>query len=252
MRREDIIIDDKKQRCYYLINKNGEERRVTRLGTSELSSCIDDDLECGDELCVGGGFAGGEEYLVVDDCLEAWKMLSVVLSRNNPQTIEEKCECVQEVVDNFFGDFSHANEREKFYCGSGVKLSSFAHQNIAACTERAVLSHMMLLSISVKSTLRMTEFINNEGKLDHHAYNLIDDEDNCFLYDSTQPTLNGNVISPIIARIPKDVYDGMKKSNISGGIGVHVVHYNPIMGKKYDVIYNPGENIYDVNEEKEK
>ena len=247
MRREEIIIEGKKERVYYFKNKSGFEFRALKLGTSDLSSCIDDNIEIGDELSVGGGFIG-EEYLIVDECVEAWKILAEVLLKNNPQTFEEKCECVQEAINSYFGDFSNAYEREAFYHGDGVKLSSFAHKNIAACTERATLSHMMLKFIGINSTLRISDFTNNEGNLDHHAYNLIENDDSYYLYDSTQPTLNGKVISPILAKIPKEIYEGLRKR----GMGIHVTHYNPMTGKDYDVIYNPGGEVYDVNSQKEK
>ena len=84
MRREDVIIDGKKRRYYYFKNNNNEEYRYNRLGISGLSRCIDDDLENGDEMCVGGGLLGGDEYLIVDDCKEAWEILSAILIHKNP------------------------------------------------------------------------------------------------------------------------------------------------------------------------
>ena len=245
IKREDIVYYGKKKRMYYFKeDKNGP--RAMMLGVSEPGKAIDDQLELEDEICIGGGVTDGNEYLIIDECKEAWDILAKIISQNNPQTLEEKCICVQAAINSYFGDLSHGSERIDFYKErGGVPLSSFAGKNMAACVERAALSHMMLKSLGINSTFRISDITIN-GSRDNHAYNLIEENGVYYIYDSTQPMLKDNLINPLIAEIPREVYEGLK---VKYKMGAHIVHYGPLTNKEYDVIYNPSTEIYEISEQ---
>ena len=52
--------------------------------------------------------------------------------------------------------------------------------------------------------------------------------------------MKDNVISPIVAELPKDVYEQLIMSIGNFGVSVHVKHFNPLTNKDYDVIYDAG------------
>ena len=237
MERLDVIEEGKKKRYYIYETSMGRRAKYPSLGISGTSKIITFPLEIDDLITIGDGEEGALT-LVVDECEEALELLSTILKEKNPQTFEEKCECVMEAINGFFGDIRDGSLRYDYYLDNGCesKLSSFAHKNMAACAERAVLSHILLGIMGIKSTIKISSFLDKDGKRVQHVYNLVEDDGRYFIFDATQPTLNGEKISPLVAEISEESYKDMHDpKNI---IGLHVSHFNPMAGRDYDVVYN--------------
>lgn len=183
---------------------------------------------------------------------EAYEILKEILLERRPQTFFEKCECVMETVNRYFGDYSNVKNRLSYYPtddeekGDG-EVANLAHQNAGICVERSMLSQNLLKELGIDSTYKEAGFINNDGKNDAHAFNLVVNDGKYYIYDSTQPTLRNGVISPIVAEIPKEVYDEIIEPRNNNGISVRVSHYNPMTDKDYDVIYDAHwDRLYDA------
>ncbi len=185
------------------------------------------------------------KYAVIGDISEAYEILNRILLTKKPTSFIEKCECVMEAINEYFGDFSNISTRLSHYPDSSNlynpgTVSSFAHQNSAMCVERAMLAQNLLLEMGINTTFKTSGFVKN-GEEDMHAFNLVENGGRYFIFDATQPTLRGEIISPIVAEIPKNVYDLLILKCPSGfGISVSVSHYNPMQSKNYDVVYDAG------------
>ena len=161
-----------------------------------------------------------------------------------------------ETITRYFGDYSNIDARLSYFPDEDMvaylnikngTIADIAHKNAAICVERSMLSQNLLKAIGVDTTFKIAGFINNQGKPDGHAFNVIRDNDKYYIYDSTQPTLREGIVSPIVAEIPKEVYDEIVKPRSDNGISIRVSHYNPLMNKDYDVIYDAGwERSYDA------
>ena len=159
-------------------------------------------------------------HCTIGNVKEAYEILKKILQKRKPSNLEEYSLCVQETILKYFGDYSNIKERLSFYPTDDDiddeikmgKVSDLAHKNAAMCVERAMLSQNLLKLLGIDSIYKMSGMIVN-GKPDAHAYNLIHDNDKYYLFDATIPTLKNDEISPLIAEIPKDVYDKILKMN---------------------------------------
>ena len=181
------------------------------------------------------------KYAVIGDISEAYEILKRILLTKKPTSFIEKSECVMETINEYFGDYSNISKRLSHYPdGHPGTVSSLAHQNSAMCVERAMLAQNLLLELGINTTFKISGYIKN-GEEDMHAFNVVEDNGRYFIFDATQPTLRGEIISPIVAEIPKNVYDLLILKCPAGfGISVSVSHYNPMQNKNYDVIYDAG------------
>ena len=183
---------------------------------------------------------------------EAYEIFKEVLLNRRPKTFFEKCECVMETINRYFGDYSNIKSRLSFYPTEDEEkddgeVANLAHQNAAICVERSMLAQNLLKELGINSTYKAGGFINNDGLNDAHAFNVVVDDDKYFIFDSTQPTLRDGIISPIVAEIPKDVYEAIIEPRNDDGISVRVSHYNPMTDKDYDVIYDANwDRLYDA------
>ena len=210
-------------------------------------------LDNEDEVKIESGI-GEQRYCTIGNIKEAYEILKKHLIDKRPETLFEYAYCVQKTVLDYFGGYSNIKKRLSYFpdeeeVNSGIKIgtvSSMAHQNAAMCVERAMLSHNLLKSLKIDSTFKMSGFMVN-GKSDSHAYNLLASNGKYYLFDATIPTLRDNTISPIICEIPKDTYDKISSPLQDIGESVHIIHYNPLQDKDYDVIYDAGrKNVYEV------
>lgn len=225
-----------------------------------LASSYDGSFTDEDEVNIESEI-GDYRYCVIGDVKEAYQMFKEILLKEKPQTIFEYAECIQKVILNYFGDYSNTQNRLTFfpdedsieYFGLEVgKVSSLAHQNAAMCIERAMLSQNLLKIINVKSFFKASGIIIN-GKMDAHAYNLIEFDGKYYLFDATIPTLRNDKISPIIGEIPKEVFDQISKPNSDIGISINVNHYNPLQKKDYAITYDAGrKETYSLEDTKTK
>ena len=255
-----------RDRGKYLIRdaSTGELHRMKYIGCHHsavgticggVTSSYSGKLENDDEVNIETGI-GDIRYATIGDIREAYEILKDVIKERKPETLFEKCECVMETITRYFGDFSKANERLSYFPDQetvsydGVKqgtIADIAHKNAAICVERSMLSQNLLKTLGIDVTFKMGGFINNSGKPDGHAFNVIRDNDRYYIYDSTQPTLREGIVSPIVAEIPKEVYDAIIEPRSNNGISVRVSHYNPLFNTDYDVVYDAGwKRTYDA------
>lgn len=243
--------DGKFYRQHYI----GAHHAATGSFSGGFISAYSEKLEDDDKVNIQSGI-GDIRFAVVGDIREAYEILKQVIKERQPSTFIEKCECVMETVTRYFGDYSNINDRLSYFpdedmidyyklkCGT---LADIAHKNAAICVERSMLSQNLLKVLGIDVTIKIGGFINNDGKPDAHAFNLVVDNGKYYIYDSTQPTLREGIVSPIVAEIPKEVYDEVIKPRSDDGISIRVSHYNPLMNKDYDVVYDAGwERSYDA------
>lgn len=216
-----------------------------------ISSYSDSLDKIDDNVCIENGI-GEIRYALIGDISEAYSILKEIIEKRKPIDFNEICECVFETVYTYFGDFSNIGERVNYYPPLDEievdnfemgKISNLKGKNAATCVERATLSHILLKSLGINSTLKFAGFINNDGRNDAHAFNLVEDNNIYYIFDSTQPTLIDEKINPLVAEIPSEVSDELVKP-FNAGYSVHVRHYNPLMDKMYDVTYDAGRDKY--------
>lgn len=191
------------------------------------------------------------------DIDEAYNILKKVLYERKPDSFSQICECIFETVNLYFGNYSSVDKRLSYfpteddvaYDGlSRGTLSSIAHKNAAICIERSMLSQNLLKTLGINSYIKIAGFINNDGFQDVHAFNLVESEEVYYIFDATQPTLKEGIINPLVAEIPKEVFDKMIIPVGNFGVSVHVKHYNPLTNKDYDVTYDAGRSdTYDAS-----
>ena len=236
--------DGKLYRQHYI----GDHHTAVGSFSGGCISAYSEKLEEDDKVNIESGI-GDIRFAIVGDIREAYEILKQVIEERQPSTFIEKCECVMETVTRYFGDYSNIKSRLSYFPDEDMidyykmkhgTLADIAHKNAAICVERSMLSQNLLKAIKIDSTLKIAGFINNDGKPDGHAFNVVTDNGKYYIFDSTQPTLRNGIISPIVAEIPKEVYDTLVEPRSNDGISIRVSHYNPLMNKDYDVIYDAG------------
>ena len=188
-------------------------------------------------------------FIKLGNIKEAYEILNEIIKERKPSTFSDICECVAETNNFYFGNYSNIKNRNSFFPTEYEidfknkkrgTLSDIAHKNAAMCAERAMLSQNLLISLNIKSNIKLAGFINTEGKRDVHAFNLVENDGKYYIFDATQPTLKKDRINPLVAEIPEKIYKKLISPISDCGISVHVKHYNPLMKKEYDVIYDAG------------
>ena len=240
-----VIVDKETGRVYRVkyvgIHHNGENSFA-----GGFTSSFREKFETDDRVNVESGFSD-IRMATIGDITEAYEILKTVINERKPQTFMEKCECVMETVTRYFGDFSNVDQRVSYLPAMDEHkkegtVADFAHKNAAACVERAMLSQNLLKLLGIDSTFKSAAFINNLGKnagiVQGHAFNVIANDGKYYIFDSTQPTLRNGIISPIVAEIPKEVYESIIEQRARTGISVRVTHYNPFFNTDFDVIYD--------------
>ena len=246
--RGKYLIRDPKDGRLYRVHYIGPHHTAFGSYCGGVTSSYNGKLEEDDEVNIESGI-GDIRMATVGDIREAYEILKEVIKERQPSTVLEKCECVMETVTKYFGDYSNIENRLSFFPDEDMidyykmkhgTLADIAHKNAAICVERSMLSQNLLKTIGIDTTFKMGGFINNDGKPDGHAFNVINDNGRYYIYDSTQPTLRNGIVSPIVAEIPKEVYEAVIEPRSENGISIRVSHYNPLMNKDYDVIYDAG------------
>ena len=212
-----------------------------------------------DEVNIETGI-GDIRHGVIGNIKEAYEILKRHLEDARPSNIYEYSECVQKTILDYFGDYSNINERLSYFpdeemvdLGASMgKVSDLAHKNAAMCIERAMVSQNLLKDLGFDVTFKVSGVIVN-GKIEAHAYNLLSYNDKYYLFDATIPTIRDDEISPIICEIPKEFYEKIKNPSSDIGASIHVTHYNPLMGKEYDITYDSKrKDLYEVERQSVK
>ncbi len=246
--RGKYLIRDSKTDRLYRVSYIGAHHTAFGSYCGGVTSTYSEKFEDDDLVNIESGI-GDIRYAIIGDIREAYEILKQVIEERKPSTFLEKSECVMETVTRYFGDYSNIKERLSFFPDEDMidyykmkhgTLADIAHKNAAICVERSMLSQNLLKTIGIDTTFKMGGFINNDGKPDGHAFNVINDNGRYYIFDSTQPTLRNGIVSPIVAEIPKEVYEAVIEPRSENGISIRVSHYNPLMNKDYDVIYDAG------------
>ena len=236
------LIQHPRTKSYLRVGYIGLNHMPSGMGIGGQISAYSESFEEDDMVNVENGFAD-IRYITIGDVSEAYDIFEAVIAERQPKGFFEICECVMETITRYFGDYSNVQARRSFLpdetSGKTGTVADFAHKNAGICIERSMLAQNLLRQIGIESTFKSAGFINNNGKADAHAFNLIKYCGRYYIFDSTQPTLRDGVISPIVAEIPEDVYNAMIQP-IGMGVSVRVSHYNPLMSQDYDVIYDAG------------
>ena len=190
--------------------------------------------------------------LTVDECKEAYESLIRKIQSLERTSFEDIMMAVYSVVDEYFGgvDKVDPKEREEYYNYLGVKdqnakLSDFKGENLAACVERAALSHNLLKLLGFNAVCKSSQITIN-GSIEVHNYNLVEYKGKYYLFDATIPNKDerGNV-SPIIAEIPKEVFEKLSHQMHEDDVAILVDH-DTVRGHK-KICYNSwSEKVFDA------
>lgn len=198
----------------------------------------------------------GLDYIpcIIGDIEETYRMLFDRIGKDCPQTFADMCACVFAVVQDYFGDYSNISERMDNYPdldfiadGEDIgKVSDLKGKNAAMCVERAMLSQNLLNFLGFKSFYKSSGILS-DGKAEVHSYNLVENNNACFIFDATIPSMINGVINPLICEVPRDVYEEMSSPKASEGYSVDVTHYNPLKDEERHIVYDAGrKDIYEA------
>jgi len=211
-----------------------------------------------EEVLIGSGL----DYIpcVMGNISDAYEMLKENIKKNDAKTYEEICECIYETVNSYFGGIDNVSTRMSYYKDFDditsekdiTRVSSLKGKGAAMCVERAMMSQNLLISLGFESIYKASG-IKNNGKLEVHAYNLTKNDGKYYLFDSSIPAEVNGRTSPLIAEIPKEVFDQISSPEQRVGYSIEVAHYNPLRDKDVHIIYDVNrKNIYNATVENSK
>ena len=199
----------------------------------------------------------GEGYISAGNNKEPYEMLIRKIQGKEDISFEDMINAVYGTTIDYFGKIEDVNEsrRIEYYmtlaetdaCG---RLEDFRNSGMAACAERAILSHNLMQLLGINSTLKVSQIIIN-GKVDSHYYNLISHDGKYYIYDSTIPRIREDgSVSPLITEIPEEVYNQLNHPR-ENEEAVKVT-FPSIRGNR-EIVYNSrGKEIYDADGVQEK
>ena len=203
-----------------------------------------DDKFSDEEIVVGSGAV--LTYGKIGNINEVYEIIKRKIPNIENMSINEICSIVFETVYEYFGGFENVNQRMKHYKDMDFieseddygKISDLKGKNSAMCVERAALSQNLLIDLGIKSIYKSSNIMVN-GKLETHAYNLIDYNDEYYIYDATIPTFDDDTktITPLVAKISKEAFESISMP-LFDGCSVLVSHYNPLQKKDVTIVYD--------------
>lgn len=215
-----------------------------------IISSYSDELTNDNIICIISGL--DKIHCKIGDVSDAYDMLKEKIKDYSQLSLEHIGDVVFETVWQYFGGIDNISERLNYFpdmdneeeLGIGT-LSSLKDKNVAMCVERASLAHNLFKSLNINSTLKFLE-IKIDGKYDCHAFNLVENNNKFFIFDSTLRRKIEDKFGPIFIEIPKDYYLQLMKPmsldafNISYSLDVIFDGVN----NKREVIYSPDkENV---------
>lgn len=211
---------------------------------SKVLSSFDGEFS-GQKVLLADGL-GSRIPCVIGDVKEAYEMLKSKLS-SDTVNIEDVSEKIFEVIWEYFGDYSNVDSRLSYYNDTDnieseddiSKVSGLKGKNAAMCVERAMLSQNLLKSLGIESYYKQSQIIKN-GDIDTHAYNIISHNNKYYIFDSAIPTLKNGKVNPLVAEIPREVYEQIISSDPWVGCSIEVNHYNPLRDTDVNIVYDAG------------
>ncbi len=202
----------------------------------------------------------GMDYIPcqVGDISEIYDILKKNLDEKMPSNFHDLANLIFEAVQTYFGNYSNINDRmnnyhdldEIEYLNLEVgKVSDLKGKNAAMCVERAIVTQNILKTLGYNSYYKASGIVK-DGKIEGHAYNLVENNGEYYIFDTAIPTIENGKISPIVASIPKEVFDKMKSPSSSIGYSVMVSHFNPLRNTDVSITYDEGrEELIDLTRE---
>jgi len=184
---------------------------------------------------------------VIGDISDIYFLFGGNVAERQPQSFEDYCVCIMKTIQDYFGDYSNVDERmdnypDLDYIADGQpigKVSNLCGKNSAMCVERAMVAQNLLKLLGINSHYKCSGIVKNDKK-EVHSYNLIEHQGKYYIFDATMPTLINEEISPLVAEVPKEVYDELVQIRTSDGISAEVSHYNPLRSEDITVVYDAG------------
>lgn len=197
-----------------------------------------------EEVLVGNGL-GDIIPCVIGDISDIYPILEQKMKERMPEDFESLCACVFATIQEYFGDYRNVSSRMDNYVDLDYiesfedigKVSNLKGKNAAACVERAMVAQNLLKFLKINTFYKSSGIIN-DGKKEVHSYNLVEHNGRCYIFDATMPSLLNNEINPLIAEIPKEVFDMISSPLHRVGYSVEVKYYNPLRNMEKDVIYD--------------
>lgn len=184
---------------------------------------------------------------IIGNISEAYDILKRKIKEKNTNDFNTICICVYETIEEYFNGINNISNRMKYYKPLDEietkedigKVSSLKGTGAAMCTERAMLAQNLLKSLNINSFYKCSG-IKKNGEIEVHSYNLIEHDNKYYIFDSSIPTVEDKKVTPLIATIPKEVFDKISSSEQRIGYSVEVSHYNPIRNNDVTIIYDSG------------
>ena len=157
--------------------------------------------------------------LKTGDIMDAYVLLFSKLKHNkqNLKDMNNVVDIVYETITEYFGKGWDSEVRNKLL-SIGTTLENLRGENIAMCTERAILAQNLFKILGIDSVLKqsMIEFQQNTTP---HAYNILRIDGINYIFDSAIPNkINADKPNPIVGKLNNDEYmmlvDGRTKTTI--------------------------------------
>jgi len=191
----------------------------------------------------------GHINTVIGDISDAYNMLKDKIKLINLQDIYEISCVVFQVVDEYFNGINNLESRLNYYKDEDElkeneynKISNLKNSGAAACVERAALSQNLLRFLGINSYYKSSG-IKKDGRNETHSFNIIEFNNEYYIFDSSIPNLINNTINPLITKLSKEEFDLITYPMSNKGISISVSHYNPYRNKDVSITYDSGRKI---------
>lgn len=188
-------------------------------------------------------------YCTTGDMSNAYRMIIEELQGKENIDFFEATKLVFETVQKYFGNTSKFDTRLEYFPDEDEvafegkergKISDLEGKNVAACVERAALSHNLMKMLGIDSTYKMSGILNGKER-EAHAYNLVKYNDKAYIFDATIPRgLENGEITPLITEIPQEAYEKMCNGEARIGCSVHAEYYCPLSERNRSITYDAG------------
>ncbi|MBR1718301.1 MAG: hypothetical protein IJ715_03420 [Bacilli bacterium] len=191
----------------------------------------------------------------IGDIEDAYQLLKSKISKFDDIDFLELSGVIIETVDEYFGGISNIDKRGSYYkdyddvdyYNNDNKISNLKGSGAGMCVERAALAQNLLTSLGIESYYKSSSIIKN-GNKEVHSYNLVKNNSDYYVFDTSIPNMINGKANPLIAKISSDVYDKISNPLADVGISVAVSHYNPYRNEDVEIVYDAGrKELVEVN-----
>ena len=153
-------------------------------------------------------------------------------------------------VMSYFGNYDNVDERLDYYntlddidSDEDVsKVSELKGKNAAMCVERAMLTQNLLKTIGINSYFKSSG-LEKDGKVEGHAYNLVEYSGKFYLVDTTIPKMKNGEITPVITELSKENFDKISCPAPKCGCSIKTHSYSVASKKELTLTYDPGREV---------